>query len=190
MKFYPKSLKMNKLIVYFLLITVVFASCIEHNPPHYQKKQTIFDSSLININRKLVRQSQFTIKQYIKHKGWQMDSTPTGIWYMFYHKTNNYKPKDGDKVTIKYTVRLLNGKLCYSSDSSGEKTFTINHSAIISGLNEAVQLMPLGSKAVFIIPPYRAYGLTGDGQCIPPNSIIIYDIYLTNIQRAKSNLNH
>ncbi len=181
---------MNKLTISFFITILILAGCIKHNPPTYQKRQTIFDSSLININRKLVRQSQFIIKKYIKYKGWQMDSTPTGIWYMFYKKTNNYKPKDGDKVTIRYTVRLLNGKLCYSSDSLGEKTFTINHSAIISGLNEAVQLMPLGSRAIFIIPPYRAYGLTGDDKCIPPNSIIIYDIYLTNIQRAKSNLNH
>jgi len=33
-----------------------------------------------------------------------------------------------------------------------------------------------GGEAIFIIPPFLAYGLIGDGGKIPPRAIIIYDV--------------
>ena len=177
---------MRRKLIYILAFVLVFSGCVKRNVLVIEPKKT--DDTLININKRLVRDYQRIIKFYIAKKGWKMDSTGTGMWYQIYYKTNGYIPKSGDKVTIDYTIRLLNGKVCYSSDSLGPKVFTIDNSAVISGLNDAVQLMPVGSKARFIIPPYRAYGLSGDGDKVPPNSIIICDIYLKNVQRAKSHL--
>ncbi len=178
--------KKTNITALLLALVIALAGCIKNNPPKRETQKRGFDEKYIKINKQLVTEYQKIIKAYIKRQGWQMDSTGTGMWYEIYEKTGGYIPKDGDKVTIAYKVYLLNGKLCYSSDSSGVKTFTVNHSAVISGLNDAVQLMPEGSKARFIIPPYRAYGLTGDGKCVPPNSIIIYDIQLLEVQKAKS----
>ncbi len=172
---------------YILLLSLlILGSCVKRNVLVIQPKNN--NDTLININKRLVRGYQKVIKYYIAKKGWKMDSTGTGMWYQIYVKTNGYIPQSGDKVTIDYKISLLNGKVCYSSDSLGEKVFVIDNDAVIPGLNDAVQLMPIGSKARFIIPPYYAYGLSGDGNRVPPNSIILLDVYLKKVQRAKSHL--
>jgi FKBP-type peptidyl-prolyl cis-trans isomerase len=39
-----------------------------------------------------------------------------------------------------------------------------------------------GAEAIFIMPPFLAYGLIGDGKMIPPRAVIVYNV---NILQAK-----
>jgi FKBP-type peptidyl-prolyl cis-trans isomerase len=40
-----------------------------------------------------------------------------------------------------------------------------------------------GGKAKFILPSHLAYGLTGDQDKIPPQSPVVYDIELIEIEK-------
>jgi len=51
-----------------------------------------------------------------------------------------------------------------------------------SGLEEGVLLMRVGDKALMLMPPHLAHGLTGDGDCIQRRAIILYDIELVSIE--------
>jgi FKBP-type peptidyl-prolyl cis-trans isomerase len=42
-------------------------------------------------------------------------------------------------------------------------------------------LLRKGDRAKFVLPSYRAFGLTGEGK-IPMNAAVVYDIYLVEIQ--------
>ena len=58
----------------------------------------------------------------------------------------------------------------------------IGRSEMAAGLNEGLKMLKPGGEAVFIIPPFLAYGLKGDGNKIPARSIIVYEIKMINKQ--------
>ncbi len=87
----------------------------------------------------------------------------------------------GEEITLKYKVELLDGTLCYSSDSSGLKKLIIGSGKIEAGLEEGLQLLKQGGIARFILPPHLAFGFLGDNNRIPPRSIICYEVEILNI---------
>ena len=84
----------------------------------------------------------------------------------------------GMEATITYKVKLLDGTLCYSSDSLGAKTFLVEQDNVESGLHEGIQKLREGDVAMFIIPSHLAHGLLGDESKIPTHASVIYEIEL------------
>jgi FKBP-type peptidyl-prolyl cis-trans isomerase len=75
---------------------------------------------------------------------------------------------------------LLNGEEFDSSYERGEPiSFVLNK--VIAGWTEGVQLMPVGSKFMFYIPPDLAYGPAGGGP-IGPNATLIFQVELLGIE--------
>ena len=110
-----------------------------------------------------------------------MQMTKTGLFYMIYENGEGEKAQTGKLGTIRYKVSLLDGTLCYSSDSLGLKKFKIGTPGVEPGLNEGILLLKEGDKARFIMAPYLAHGLLGDMERIPPRSIILYEVELVEI---------
>ena len=110
-----------------------------------------------------------------------MSTTETGLWYQIYEHGTGDSARNGLIASLKYTVSLLDGTLCYTSDSTGEKTFLIGQGGVESGLEEGILLMRCGDKARFIMPPHLAHGLPGDNDKIPPRSTIVYQVELLNL---------
>ena len=77
---------------------------------------------------------------------------------------------------MSYECSLLDGTKCYSSETLGPKEVVLGRSQLEPGLNEGLRLMRQGGSAIFILPPFLAYGFVGDGKKIPPRSIIVYSI--------------
>lgn len=61
-------------------------------------------------------------------------------------------------------------------------TFPLNR--VISGWTEGVQLMPVGSKFKFVIPPELAYG-EQDTPSIPANSTLVFEVELLKIDNGE-----
>ena len=108
-----------------------------------------------------------------------MKETSSGLWYAITPGAGRYKNvQTGMLVTLKYRVSLLNGNICYNSDSLGVKQFIVGKGGVESGLEEGILLLKQGDKALFIMPPHLAHGLQGDGNKIPQRAIIVYDVDL------------
>jgi FKBP-type peptidyl-prolyl cis-trans isomerase len=114
--------------------------------------------------------------------GWDMTESQTGLWSQIYEKGNGVTAAKGKFITLSYTLSLLDGSVCYTSDSLGYKQFLIGSGGVESGLEEGVLLLREGDKARFVLPPHLAQGLTGDGNKIPPRAIIVYDVEVINIK--------
>ncbi|HEX2936848.1 MAG TPA: FKBP-type peptidyl-prolyl cis-trans isomerase [Bacteroidales bacterium] len=175
---------MRNAILTFSFLLLLAISC-GNEPRETENNKSKTDPKaerLVNINRQLVANDIEKIKGYIKRRNWNMQVTPTGLWYDISEKSTGPKATTGKKATIKYTVELLeDGTTCYSSEKTGPKTFTIGKGGIEAGLEEGILLLNEGGKAIFILPPHLAYGLLGDEKCIPARSIIIYHVELIKL---------
>ena len=107
-------------------------------------------------------------------------SLPSGLQYKILTAAEGRKPTDTDTVVCHYRGTLLNGTEFDSSYGAEPATFAVR--AVIPGFQEAVKLMPVGSKWQFFIPSHLAYGERGAGSTIEPNSTLIFEIELISIQ--------
>ena len=164
-----------------LLLFIFLFSCRHEHRNITENDYPETRKSLIEVNRLLVKKDSARIAEYIKTRNWDMIQTKTGLWYMIYEKGAGRKSKEGFYATINYNLALLDGTLCYSSDSLGPKRFKIGRGSVESGLEEGILLLKEGDKARFILPPHLAHGLVGDDNRIPARSIIVYDLELLSL---------
>ncbi|MCG6265489.1 FKBP-type peptidyl-prolyl cis-trans isomerase [Vibrio vulnificus] len=108
--------------------------------------------------------------------------TNTGLLYQVITPAEGEKPKDTDTVQVHYKGTLTDGTQFDSSYDRGEPaTFPLNR--VIPGWTEGVQLMPVGSKFKFVIPPELAYGAQ-DTPSIPANSTLVFEVELLKIENG------
>jgi len=114
--------------------------------------------------------------------GKEMKTTPSGLKYQVMNQgTGTVSPKPTDKVTVHYTGTLLDGTVFDSSVQRGQPlSFSLNR--VIAGWTEGLQLMKVGDKFKFEIPPNLAYGAAGAPPAIPPNSTLVFEVELLGIQ--------
>ena len=87
-----------------------------------------------------------------------------------------------DTVVVHYRGYLISGEEFDSSYARGQPaTFAVNE--IITGWQEALQLMSEGAKWQLYIPPALAYGDKGAGPRIGPNETLIFEIELVEIKQ-------
>ncbi len=109
-----------------------------------------------------------------------VQSTATGLQYQIVKPGNGAKPTKNDAVTVIYKGMFINGE---EFDSSSGKPFTIGVADVIPGWQEALQLMPAGSKWRLFIPSELAYGEVGQPP-IGPNATLVFDLELVEIAKA------
>lgn len=131
---------------------------------------------LIEANKHIVNTEDQHIKDFIVRYGWEMQTTGTGLRYAIVEKGNGTKAENGKIAILDYKVRLITGDLVYSSKQTGFKEFQIGRGGVEAGLEEAVLMMNSGDQGRFILPSHLAWGLSGDGDLIPPKSTIVYEI--------------
>ncbi len=110
-----------------------------------------------------------------------MKTTPSGLKYQVLKQgTGTVSPTATDTVTVHYHGTLQNGTVFDSSVQRGQPaSFPLNR--VIRGWTEGVQLMKVGDKFKFEIPPDLAYGAQSPSPSIPPNSTLVFEVELLKI---------
>lgn len=112
--------------------------------------------------------------------GDDLQTTASGLQYRVITEGDGPKPVVSDTVTVDYRGIFEDGAEFDSSYSRGvPATFPLNR--VIPGWTEGLQLMSVGSKYVFIVPPDLAYGEQGYEPVIPPNTTLIFEVELLDI---------
>ncbi len=112
-----------------------------------------------------------------------VQTTDSGLQYKVMTMGDGAKPAATDTVKVHYRGTLLDGTEFDSSYARNEPiSFGLNR--VIAGWTEGVQLMPIGSKFMFYIPPELGYGAGGGGP-IPPNSTLIFEVELLEIENQE-----
>ncbi|MEQ8290211.1 MAG: FKBP-type peptidyl-prolyl cis-trans isomerase [Gammaproteobacteria bacterium] len=105
----------------------------------------------------------------------------SGLQYKVIEKGEGASPEADDTVVVHYRGTLLDGTEFDSSYSRGEPA-ALGVNRVIKGWQEALQLMKVGSKWQIAVPAELAYGDRGAGNVIGPNSTLLFDIELLEIQ--------
>lgn len=110
---------------------------------------------------------------------------PSGLQYKVLVEGTGKTPDKDDTVTVNYRGTLIDGKEFDSSYKRGEPaTFPLY--GVIPGWTEALQLMKEGAKWQLFIPSALAYGESGAGRDITPNSCLIFEVELISIQQKEN----
>jgi FKBP-type peptidyl-prolyl cis-trans isomerase FkpA len=174
------KLVFRSMISYFVVLTF---GCAEVPKEDNKISDQQIQESLIKANQKISKNELSDIEAYILKNGLKMEKSGTGLRYTITGNGTGSYALPGMKATVKYKVSLLNGRVCYSSDLTGNEQFVVDNDEVESGLHEGVKRMKVGNKAKFILPSHLAHGLIGKEDKIPAHAPIVYDIELLELNK-------
>ena len=97
-------------------------------------------------------------------------------------KLGGKKPTVGDKISVHYRGKFVDGN---EFDSSFKRNrpflFDVGQGRVIKCWDQAFLQLTKGMKATLYCPAEYAYGSSGAGRIIPPNSDLIFDVELIDI---------
>lgn len=140
---------------------------------------TAIEEAKAKINDKkygaLKKEGEAFLKENAEKEG--VVTTPSGLQYKVIKEGKGEKPTADSKVKVMYKGTLIDGT---EFDSSKEPVeFRVG--GVVKGWQEALTMMPVGSKWMLYIPYDLGYGERGAGANIKPYSTLIFEIELLDI---------
>jgi FKBP-type peptidyl-prolyl cis-trans isomerase len=126
------------------------------------------------------------LTEYFTKNKIKASKTESGLYYTISKKGEGIKAKPGQKVTMKYLGKFLDGNKFDSNVDDNFNmvrplTFTLGVHQVIPGWDEGVQLLNTGARGTLYIPSGLAYGPSGRGR-IPANSVLVFDVELVSAE--------
>ncbi len=187
--------KRNITIIIFALVILITGGIFVFSTFYHSHQKPEAPESSINrestrknlegVNKFLVQKDEERIQSFVRRRDWNMQKTGSGLWYKIGENKGGPNVKEGDYVKLDYEIRLLDGTLCYTSDSTGPKIFRVGATEEVTGLHEGLKLLSQGDQARLIIPPHLAHGLLGDSERIPARSILVYKLTVREVSSDK-----
>ena len=109
--------------------------------------------------------------------------TTMGVTYVVRTPGAGIQPTQGDSVQVRYTGKLLSGKV-FDSNTADGITFPVGVGMVIPGWDDGILRLKKGDKATLLVPSELAYGEQGVPGSIPPNSVLAFDIELLNVKKG------
>ena len=176
---------MNRL-VYFCLVLLLFG-CQKPQPRRAVEMSGDEDwKKSIAWNKKMIAAHVQLIEEQLN-----LDSTKVysrnefGFWDYQIHKDSSQTsyPELGDEIKYLYNVSNLKGKVIYSTTEIDTISALYGKEDQISGIIESLSTMTPGEEKIVVLPYYKAYGLTGDGNKIGMNQGLKINIKLIEINK-------
>ena len=108
---------------------------------------------------------------------------PNGVRFVVIKSGKGIIPSDKDSIILHMTAKLMDGTKVEDTYQS-KKPFEATINSFFPGLNEALTMMPEGSKWQLFVPAVLAYGENGTS-IVPPNSVLILEVELVEVKQKK-----
>lgn len=139
------------------------------------------------------------IDAFLASRNLKADTTEHGIRYIINRPGTGPNARPGQTVMVNYIGYFLNGQYFDTNIESFAheaglynpmRTYqpmevTIGQSNVITGWHEALQYLNQGAKGTFYIPSPLAYGASGMGETIKPNTVLVFEIELLELKEDK-----
>ncbi|XP_046400260.1 46 kDa FK506-binding nuclear protein [Ischnura elegans] len=112
----------------------------------------------------------------------QKKTLPGGVAIEDLKIGNGPAAKPGRMVTVYYVGRLKHNNKQFDSTQQGPGfKFRLGSNEVIKGWDLGVSGMKVGGKRKIVCPPNMAYGSKGSPPVIPPNSSLVFEVELKNV---------
>jgi FKBP-type peptidyl-prolyl cis-trans isomerase FkpA len=172
MQFIPRTLR----IFIFFAFAIFLIRCERSNPDQAAQNPANYKEPLIKANQETLKLENQQIDDFIRRHKWSMETTSTGIRFMYLKHGIGPETEPGRTVKLSYALTLLNGDTVYTAFKDGPLVFIVGKGQVITGLEEAILLMRVGDHVKIIIPSHLAYGLIGDQKKILQKASLVYDM--------------
>lgn len=147
--------------------------------------------------KELMVEEAKTIEAYVAEKGLNANKTESGLYYVIEEEGTGDAVTPGTTMNVDYAGYLLDGTLFDTSIEELAKEndvynpnrpyeplpVNVGMGQVIPGWDEGLLLLKKGSKGKFLIPSPLAYGENGAGGMIGPNSILVFDVEVKDVQK-------
>ncbi len=156
-----------KKILFFIAITLVVGACGDKDDGDGfdAEAQAAIDDQLIQDYLE-----ENSLDNVTKHS--------SGLYYEITKEGTGDYPSIYSTVSVYYEGRLMESGEVFDNNGGKVAIFPLN--GLIKGWQIGIPLLKKGGKGTFYIPSGLAYGEKGAGTSIPPNSVLIFDIYLAD----------
>lgn len=115
-----------------------------------------------------------------------LTTTPSGLGIADVEVGTGKEAQAGKKVHVHYTgwlyARNTKGRQVDSSREGKPFTFELGKGRVIAGWDEGIVGMKVGGRRTLLIPAELGYGAEGAGEDIPPNTPLIFDVELIDVE--------
>lgn len=146
--------------------------------PH---KILVFEIELVDFYEVQLSKEVQLIEDYVIQNNLNMKKTKSGIFYNIESVGNGWGPVLDSEITINYTGKILDGEAFWSTYDNGKPIKTKLRESI-RAFGEILPMLREGGKVKMIVPSILAYGRDGWQSKIPPNSTLIYDLELVDVE--------
>lgn len=140
----------------------------------------LFNTSCIkdtSCTPKSVQSEQAAMVNFATANGINATQHSSGLFYEILNPGSGPTPNTSSIISVKYTGKLTDGTVFETRTTP--ITFGLNNT--IEGWRVGIPLIQEGGSIRLIIPSSMAYGCSGVGT-IPPDSILYFEIELTDVQ--------
>lgn len=135
-------------------------------------------------DNKRLQEEPKRIAKYIKSHEINVAPTASGLYYIGTLTGTGDTVKNGDLVSVNYSIYNIDDLLIESSTQYGQPiSFVYGNGEMLPGIEEAVGYMKVGGKAKIIVPSQLGFGNIDIDENLPANSTIIVELELLNLQR-------
>jgi len=144
----------------------------------------VFDVEIVDIQEQVNQadKDDKAIREYLQKNNINASKTASGLYYVITKEGTGENPAAGDKVSVMYTGKLIDGTVFDSNEGRSPLNFALGKGQVIKGWDEGIQLLKKGTKATLFLPSGIAYGARKQAK-IPANSILIFDVELTDFSK-------
>ena len=164
---------MKELASIFLLSAIIAACGSRDVPVIEMVDKKDIGENMINANRYMSKAEDTQIDELVKRRRWNARKLDNGVRVWEYQAGTGEKLGYETHVGLRYTLSAISMETIYSDV---DKEITVGKNEIVPGLDTGLLELSRGSKAIIIVPAYAGYGVAGDGDKVPQNATLIYDV--------------
>lgn len=173
-----------RFILFVFLLSLGISSCSEDS--------SSFDADRLQSQRLATPATQADkdknqILDYAIKNELPVQATPSGMYYLIEEPGTGEAFGEASVATIHYTVkRLQDGFETMSTRKNNKPYQYMLGNNLIAGFKEAIPLLKQGGKGTFLIPSALAHGPRGAGNFYPPNTVLVYEVEVMQLEKKES----